>query len=173
MKTQLLLLSSILKTRLKGVYPDVFIALRIMLNCCDTVVSVERSFSKLKLIKTFNRSYMTDSRLTSLAMLSIEASSSRCLELDVVIKAFVCQCTCSKPSWYYFIMWHCLWYFHGYSYVIFFMCATVPLYNDFVCLLFDNSQPVELLCILGGQSWTATALFIPICNCLVCSSIFR
>jgi len=67
------LLSPILKTRLE-VYPNISIALRIVLNCPDTAASAERSFSKLKLIKTFKRSYMTDYRLSSLAMLSIEAS---------------------------------------------------------------------------------------------------
>ena len=39
---------------------------------------------------------MTDSRLSSLAMLSIEASCVRSLDLDDVIKAFACQKTCSK-----------------------------------------------------------------------------
>jgi len=59
-----------------------------MLNCPYTVATAERSFSKLKLIKTFNRSYMTDNRLSSLAMLSIEASNVHCLDLDDVIKIF-------------------------------------------------------------------------------------
>jgi len=62
-KTQFLLLSSILKTRLDEVYPNVFIAFRLVLNCPETVASAERSFSKLELIKTFNRSHMTDSKL--------------------------------------------------------------------------------------------------------------
>jgi len=96
-KTQFLLLSIILKTRLDEVYHNVFIAFRIMLNCPDTVASAERSFSKLKLIKTFRRSHMTDSRLSSLAMLSIEASCVCSLDLDDVIKAFACQTTRSKP----------------------------------------------------------------------------
>jgi len=67
------------------VYPDVFIALWIMLNCPDAFASVERSFIKLKLIKTFNRSHKTGSRLCSLAMLSIEASCVRSLDLNDVI----------------------------------------------------------------------------------------
>jgi len=50
-KTQFLFLSSILKTRLDEVYPNAFIALRIRLNCPDTVASSEKSFRKLKLIK--------------------------------------------------------------------------------------------------------------------------
>jgi len=52
--TQLLLLSFILKTRLDEVYSNVFIALRIMLNCPDTVASTESSFSKLNLIQDFS-----------------------------------------------------------------------------------------------------------------------
>ena len=70
-KTEFHLLSSIL-IRLDEVDPNVFIPLRIMLNNPNTVASAERSFSKLKMIKTFNRSHMINSRLSSLAMSSIE-----------------------------------------------------------------------------------------------------
>jgi len=52
-KTQFFLLSFILNTHLDEVNPNVFIALRIVLNCPDTVASAERRFSKLKLIKTW------------------------------------------------------------------------------------------------------------------------
>jgi len=78
-KNQLLLLGTVLKTRLNEVYPNVFIALRIILNFPDTAASAERRFSKLKLIKTFNRSHMTDSKLSLLAMLStkLHAALSR------------------------------------------------------------------------------------------------
>ena len=62
-----------------------------MLNFPDTVANAERSLSRLKLIKTFNRSHMTDSRLSLLAMLSIKASCVRSLALDDVVKAFACQ----------------------------------------------------------------------------------
>jgi len=37
-KTQILLLSSILKTGLDEVYPNIFIALRIMQNCPDRLL---------------------------------------------------------------------------------------------------------------------------------------
>jgi len=40
---------------------------------------------------------MTDNRQSSLAMLSIDASCARSLDLDDVIKAFACQKTRSKP----------------------------------------------------------------------------
>jgi len=52
--TQFLLLSLILKTRLDEVYPNLFIAFRIMLNFPDTVASTESSFSKLNLIQDFS-----------------------------------------------------------------------------------------------------------------------
>jgi len=48
------LLSFIRKTRLDEVYPNVFAALRIMLNCLDTVASTDSSFSKLNIIQDFS-----------------------------------------------------------------------------------------------------------------------
>jgi len=57
---------------LKDVYPNVFVALRIIATIPVTVASAERSFSKLKLIKTYLRNSMTQDRLSSLALLSIE-----------------------------------------------------------------------------------------------------
>ena len=54
-------LNYLLKTHLFELYPNVYIALRILLTCPVTVASAERSFSKLKLIKTFTRTSMTDS----------------------------------------------------------------------------------------------------------------
>ena len=68
-----------------------------MLNCPDTVASAERSFNKLNLIKTFNRSYMTDNKVSSLAMLLIDASCVCSLDLDDVTKAFLCLKTRCKP----------------------------------------------------------------------------
>jgi len=95
-QTQFVLLISILKTRLDEVYPNVFIALRIMLNGPNTVASAERSFSQLKLINTSNRPHMTNSRLSSLAMLPIETSCVCSVDLADVMKVFSCQKTRSK-----------------------------------------------------------------------------
>ena len=81
-------LNYLLKTHLFELYPNVYIALRILLTCPVTVASAKRSFSKLKLIKTFNRMSMTDSRLSSLAMLSIKNDCARSLDYDNVITAF-------------------------------------------------------------------------------------
>jgi len=52
--TQFLLLSFFLKARLDEVYPNVFIAVWIMLSCPDTAASTESSFSKLNLIQDFS-----------------------------------------------------------------------------------------------------------------------
>ncbi|KAL8541893.1 hypothetical protein ACS0TY_002949 [Phlomoides rotata] len=55
-----------------GCSPNAYIAYKILLTIPITVASAERSFSKLKLIKTFLRSTMSQDRLNGLAMLSIE-----------------------------------------------------------------------------------------------------
>ena len=78
-------------------YPNVFVALRIVLTCPVTVASAERSFRKLKLIKTFNRSTMADNRLFSLAMLPIESSCARSLDYHAVIRAFANEKVRSRP----------------------------------------------------------------------------
>ncbi|KAI8529141.1 hypothetical protein RHMOL_Rhmol12G0203300 [Rhododendron molle] len=53
-------------------FPNSWIAYRILLTISVTVASGERSFSKLKQIKNYLRSTMSQERLNGLAMLSIE-----------------------------------------------------------------------------------------------------
>lgn len=54
-------------------YPNVLFAYRILLIVLVNVTtSAEKSFSKLKLIKTYLRSSMSQERLTGLTILSIE-----------------------------------------------------------------------------------------------------
>ena len=53
-------------------FPNVWIAYKILLTIPVTVASVERSLSKLKLIKSFIRSTMSQEILNGLAILSIE-----------------------------------------------------------------------------------------------------
>ena len=62
--------------------------MRILLTVPVTVASGERSFSKLKLIKTYLRSTMLQSRLSSLGTLSIENEIAENLDFSVLIKDF-------------------------------------------------------------------------------------
>jgi len=66
------LLQLIHRLALNDVYPNIKIALRLLLTLPVTVASCERSFSKLKLIKNYLRSTMGQGRLSGLAILSIE-----------------------------------------------------------------------------------------------------
>jgi len=56
----------------EDVYPNINVMLRIMLTTPVSVASAECSFSKLKLIKNYLRSSMSQERLEGLVMLSIE-----------------------------------------------------------------------------------------------------
>jgi len=68
--------------------PNVAIALRIALTIPTTVASGERSFSKLKLIKNYLRTTMTQERLNSLAMISIERGIVQSLDYSQLIRDF-------------------------------------------------------------------------------------
>ena len=57
---------------LMELYLNVFIALRVLLTCPLSIAGAERSFSKLKLIKTFNRLTLMDDRLSSLAIFQLK-----------------------------------------------------------------------------------------------------
>jgi hypothetical protein len=69
-------------------YPNVSIAYRILLTIPITVASVERSFSKLKLLKNYLRSTMTQERLNGLATCSIEKDVLTNVDLNIVFNDF-------------------------------------------------------------------------------------
>ncbi|KAI3729948.1 hypothetical protein L6452_18621 [Arctium lappa] len=69
-------------------YPNVSVAYRIMLTVPVTVASAERSFSKLKLLKTYLRSSMSQERLNGLAILCIEKDILDSIDLDTIIDDF-------------------------------------------------------------------------------------
>lgn len=69
-------------------YPNVSIAYRILLTMPVTVASAERSFSKLKLLKTYLRSTMLQERLNGLAILSIEKNMLENIDIDTIISDF-------------------------------------------------------------------------------------
>ena len=82
------LLNKILTYALDNIVPNLSVSLRIFLTIPATAASAERSFSKLKLIKNYLRSTMTQDRLIGLARLSIESELAREIDFRDVIKAF-------------------------------------------------------------------------------------
>jgi hypothetical protein len=70
-------------------FTDVVTAMLLFLTLPVTVASAERSFSKLRLIKSYLRSTMGQDRLRGLALLSIEAKAAELLETGKLIDDFV------------------------------------------------------------------------------------
>ena len=62
-------------------YPYIFTAYMMYMTVPVTVATAERSFSKLKLIKSFLRSSMSQERLSRLALLSIENERAKSFDL--------------------------------------------------------------------------------------------
>ena len=72
-------------------YPNASIAYRILLTISVTVASVKRSFSKLKLLKSYLRSTMSQERLNELSILSIEQNLLENIEYKSLISNFAAQ----------------------------------------------------------------------------------
>ncbi|KAL5477549.1 hypothetical protein EMCRGX_G024360 [Ephydatia muelleri] len=72
----------------KDVFPNLQTALQILLTMPVSVASCERSFSKLKIIKTYLRSTMAQERLGNLAILSIEKEVFNSVDFDQIIDQF-------------------------------------------------------------------------------------
>ncbi|XP_068214325.1 uncharacterized protein [Palaemon carinicauda] len=68
--------------------PNTFVASRILLTLLVTAASGERSFSELKLFKTYLRSTMTEERLIGLAMVSIENEIAQKVDLKNLVADF-------------------------------------------------------------------------------------
>ncbi|KAF2894072.1 hypothetical protein ILUMI_12105 [Ignelater luminosus] len=71
-----------------SVFPNLIIALRILLTLAVSVASSERSFSKLKLIKDYPRSTMLQERLSGLAILAIECETLEEIKTEGIIKEY-------------------------------------------------------------------------------------
>ena len=69
-------------------FPNVMVAYRILLTVPVTVASAERSFSKLKLLKSYLRTSMTQDRLNGLAILSIERTMLGSVDYEKIIHDF-------------------------------------------------------------------------------------
>ena len=72
-------------------FPNAYIAYRILLTISVMIASAERSFSKLKLIKSYLRSTMSQERLSGLAILSIEKEMLEELKYKNLISNFASQ----------------------------------------------------------------------------------
>ncbi|KAI3811621.1 hypothetical protein L1987_21347 [Smallanthus sonchifolius] len=69
-------------------FPNASIAYRVLLSIPVTVASAERSFSKLKLLKSYLRSTMSQERLNGLAMISIESDTLETMNYEDLIESF-------------------------------------------------------------------------------------
>ena len=74
-------------------YPFANIAYRILLTIPVTVASAERSFSKLKLLKSYMRSTMTQERLTGLATIALENDILEKINYKDMIEDFISKNT--------------------------------------------------------------------------------
>lgn len=82
------ILQFILENSLMATFPNLFVALRIMLTLPVSVATGERSFSKLKIIKNYVRSTMLQERLTNLSLISIEHDILDSLNINDTIQEF-------------------------------------------------------------------------------------
>jgi hypothetical protein len=74
-------------------FPNASIAYRVLLTIPVTVASVERTFSKLKLLKSCLRSTMTQQRLTDLATIALESLILQKIEYDHIVEDFISRNT--------------------------------------------------------------------------------
>ncbi|KAL4091733.1 hypothetical protein QTP88_026380 [Uroleucon formosanum] len=85
------MLNFIYKNKLQDVYPNISVAYQIYLTMPVTSASCERSFSKLKLIKTYLRSNTEQARLNHLSILSIENKIARQINYEDIINDFAAK----------------------------------------------------------------------------------
>lgn len=69
-------------------YPNLYTLYKIFYTLPVSSATAERSFSRLKLLKTYLRSTMTEDRLSNLAILSIESNIAQTINFDKVISTF-------------------------------------------------------------------------------------
>ena len=74
-------------------FPNANIAYRVLLTIPVTVASVERSFSKLKLLKSYLRSTMTQQRLNDLATIAFESGLLEKIDYEHIIEDFISRNT--------------------------------------------------------------------------------
>ena len=78
-------------TKKMDMFPNVLLAYKILLTIPVTVASAERSFSKLKILKSYLRSTMSQERLNGLAIVSIESKFLADVDYDKIIDVFAAR----------------------------------------------------------------------------------
>lgn len=81
-------LQYIFENQLLATFPNISIALRILLTLPVSVASGERTFSKLKIIKNYLRSTMVQDRLNDLAIIAIESEILDSLKIEQTVSEF-------------------------------------------------------------------------------------
>uniref|UniRef100_A0A8I6Z6C6 HAT C-terminal dimerisation domain-containing protein n=1 Tax=Hordeum vulgare subsp. vulgare TaxID=112509 RepID=A0A8I6Z6C6_HORVV len=71
------------------IYANVVIAYRTLLSIPVTVASTKRSFSKLKLLKSYLHSTMTQERLNGFATIALENNVSEKINYEDLIEDFI------------------------------------------------------------------------------------
>ena len=79
--------------KLHGSFPNAIIAYRILLTIPVTVASAERSFSKLKLLKSYLRCTMTQERLNGLATIALANDILEMIKYEDIIEDFISKNT--------------------------------------------------------------------------------
>lgn len=72
----------------KEVFHELFRLCKIAIAIPVSTASCERSFSTLKLVKTYLRSTMDDDRLSNLGVLSVESRRAKSLDLEEFVNRF-------------------------------------------------------------------------------------
>lgn len=78
----------LISKKLVSVFPNVCKIYRIFLTIPTNTATGERSFNRLRNIKTYNRSTMSEDRLTNIALLNIERDYASNIDLQTVIDKF-------------------------------------------------------------------------------------
>ena len=72
----------------KKIFPNVYRCYKLLFTAPVSVADIERSFSKMKIVKNYLRSTMKGERLEDLIVLSTEKDLTDTINLDVVLKSW-------------------------------------------------------------------------------------